>query len=389
MKVKGWVRLCAWTLAACCSIPASASQSEGMSSSYEFTVLHHFSGNDGSCPKGPLTQAPDGSWYGVTGAGGARNAGTIFRISGDTPLQSLYSFTGFKDSSQPNGALVLARDGYLYGSTYGDAGADRGSIFRVSKQGELQTLYRMTQGSGAGPIIHGRDGSIYGTMAMGGPTQFGLLYRWTPGQEMTVLHGFSTNGTGTDGSNPMGHIVQGSDGSLYGATYLGGTGGHGTVYRVTVDGQFSLMHSFDPLTKDGVQPMDGLSRVGDTLFGTTVYGGLENKGTVFRVTPDEGYQTITRLPADNSAGSWVNAGHAIDSNVVVGTSSAGGANGAGTVFVAAGRMVTALASFPAAPFGTASSRLAVGRDGDLMGVTCNSGAYGLGMVYRLRRSVAH
>ena len=93
-----------------------------------FTSLYSFTGtDDGACPNGALVQGSDGYFYGTTRLGGlykdrsGNGYGTVFRISTNGVLTSLYSFTGADDGENPQGALLQDGDGYFYGTTYGSA----------------------------------------------------------------------------------------------------------------------------------------------------------------------------------------------------------------------------------------------------------------------------
>src|SRR5579859_6926592 len=83
-----------------------------------FTTLYSFTGsNDGAWPEGGLVQGSDGSFYGTTHYGGTNGLGTIFRISSNGFLTSLYSFTGGNDGFIPMDGLVQGSDGDFYGTT--------------------------------------------------------------------------------------------------------------------------------------------------------------------------------------------------------------------------------------------------------------------------------
>jgi len=105
-------------------------------------------------------------------------------------------------------------------------------------------------------------------------------------QTFTTLKSFD----GTDGTSPNG-LVQGADGDFYGTTQLGGTGGSGTVFKVTPSGTLTTLHSFDDT--DGAEPLAGLIQATDGSFYGTTFGGGDNHdcegdtcGTVFKITPN-------------------------------------------------------------------------------------------------------
>ena len=86
------------------------------------------------------------------------------------------------------------------------------------------------------------DGNIYFTSTTGGANGVGAVTRMTPAGELTTIYSFTRDGTG--GNNPFAGVIQANDGNLYGTTYVGGTGGGGTVYRLTLAGVATHIHSF-------------------------------------------------------------------------------------------------------------------------------------------------
>jgi len=79
---------------------------------------------DGLGPQAPLIQCLDGSLYGTTGSGGTGSNGTVFRLTTNGVLTTLFSFNGTNGAS-PATALVLGADGNLYGTTQGEAARRR------------------------------------------------------------------------------------------------------------------------------------------------------------------------------------------------------------------------------------------------------------------------
>jgi uncharacterized repeat protein (TIGR03803 family) len=107
------------------------------------------------------------------------------------------------------------------------------------------------------------------------------VYKLAPGGKLTVLHAFAS---GNDGAYPYGGLVRDESGNLYGTTEYGGAVyGEGTVFRLNAKGRETLFHTFD--RTDGANPTDSLVAVttekGTSLYGTTIYGGANNRGTVF------------------------------------------------------------------------------------------------------------
>ena len=71
--------------------------------------------------------------------------GTVFKISTNGALTSLYSFTGGNDGANPNAGLVQGSDGNFYGTTYhGGTNGGNGTVFQISTNGALTSLYSFT-----------------------------------------------------------------------------------------------------------------------------------------------------------------------------------------------------------------------------------------------------
>ena len=171
---------------------------------YSF-CLHDISCSDGSSPSRGLIQASDRSFYGLTTGGGtgAGPSGTVFRITSEGALTTIYNFCSQAtcvDGAFPVGALVQGKDGNLYGTTQlgGDATCNCGTIFRVTTQGALTTLYRFRGTGGSFPqagLVQATDGNFYGTTTQNGSTSpcssnCGTVFKMTPGGTLDTLHTF-------------------------------------------------------------------------------------------------------------------------------------------------------------------------------------------------------
>jgi uncharacterized repeat protein (TIGR03803 family) len=135
--------------------------------------------------------------------------------------------------------LVQGSDGTLYGTTAfsGTNLPNAGTIFKITTNGALTTLFNFHSTDGAKPVakmIFGPDGNLYGTTAGGGLSNtkngFGTVFRITTNGIFTPLVLFQ----GTNGSDPQAPLAIGADGNLYGTTTAGGTGGGGTIFRIVL-----------------------------------------------------------------------------------------------------------------------------------------------------------
>ena len=304
---------------------------------YSFCPHPEQSCPDGMNPWAGLVQANDGNFYGTTLAGGLSSAGTVFRITPDGTLTTIHSFNGI-DGFEPQSALIQATDGYLYGTT--SSGYQRGTVFKINLQGELTLLHSFcTNGcsDGAypqGPLIQATDGNLYGTTGGGGIHQQGTVFKITPQGAFTSVYSFCAQQNCPDGAGPIGGLVQATDGNFYATTNLGGANNYGTVFKLTPQGMLSSLHSFN--RTDGQNPYAGLIQATDgNFYGTTYQGGTGCLfyfcGTIFKITPGG---TLTTLHSfDNSDGELIYSGllQAKDASFY-GTALNGGTNNAGTVF---------------------------------------------------------
>lgn len=298
------------------------------------TILHDFSGADGSILYSGLTFASDGFLYGSTNTGGLADLGTLFRVGPDGQnFASLYSFTGIDGAKPDDLSLIQAGNGIFYGAT-SEGGPDGGGTlfeFDAPNQG-LTTFYSFLPSGGGGVdagLVAGQDGYWYGTTYAGGANGMGSVFRVDPGTlALTTLHDF----TGADGANPVpGALGQGSDGNLYGTTQLGG--GYGTVYKLNPNtAAFTTLHSFSGGNLEGRFPLGGVTQAGDGyLYGTTVLGG-QGYGTAYRVHPVTlDYNIVAWFGGSNGRSPSGNLLQVNDGSLY-GVTRLGGAFNAGTVF---------------------------------------------------------
>jgi len=235
-----------------------------------------------------VIQGSDGNYYGTTYGGGSGSSGTVFKMTPAGGLTILYNFTGGKDGAFPVVGLVQGTDGNFYGTTSGGGAKNAGSVFKITPGGTLTTLYSFgtNPNDGASPfasLIQASDGNFYGTTFQGGAGQAGTVFKITTAGVLTPLYGFHGL-NGTDGGAPMAPLVQGSDGNFYGTTTQF-TGNNGTVFKITPSGTLTTLYTFTGKA-DGANPMAGLTQGKDSNFyGTTLAAGANNQGTIFKITP--------------------------------------------------------------------------------------------------------
>ena len=220
------------------------------------TILYSFTGSsyagpDGAYPVGQLLQGSDGNFYGVTELGGlpspvvmdTTTCGTVFKVTPEGIETILHKFSG-PDGCSPLAGLIQGSDGDFYGTTSGGttSAASAGTVFRITPEGVETTLYTFSGSGGANPfasLIQGSDGNFYGTTKGGGKNFGGTMFQLTPAGAVTVLYSFpntsgTSEGTQLPGAGPDTNLVQGSDGSLYGATQQNGAYNRGYFYRLVL-----------------------------------------------------------------------------------------------------------------------------------------------------------
>ena len=210
-------------------------------------TLFTFDGTDGKEPVGDLVQATDGSLYGSTvqeGAGPYGSGGTIFKITPGGSLTTVYNFcsqSGCTDGSLPRGALVQAANGNFYGITEFGGADDAGTVFKITPSGTLTTLYSFCSQSnctdGENPyagLLLANNGNLYGMTYTGGLYGGGTVFEITPSGTLTTLYSFCSQSGCTDGTNPVGLLIQGTDGNFYGTTYgyYYPTASHGGSFKI-------------------------------------------------------------------------------------------------------------------------------------------------------------
>jgi uncharacterized repeat protein (TIGR03803 family) len=256
---------------------------------YNFCALANCA--DGSYP-GQLIPGADGNFYGTTIQGGANANGTVFKITARGKLTTLYNFcslpncadgTNSKDGGIAIG-LTQATDGNFYGTTGGGGANNGGTVFKLTPQGNLTTLYSFCSqancADGTGPfggLTQATDGNFYGTTYSGGsnPVNYGgTVFKLTPEGTLTSLHTFCTQNGCPDGYLPATVPIEGTDGNLYGTTA-------GTDYNITLAGTLQTLHM---IPNTYANPNTTLVQATSGVFyGTTPQGGKAGLGTAYNM----------------------------------------------------------------------------------------------------------
>jgi uncharacterized repeat protein (TIGR03803 family) len=350
-------------------------------------TVYAFSGlTDGSTPYGSLLLGSDGNLYGLTYIGGLYGGGEAFRIAPDGSQTVVYSFGAAGDGVNPHGSLIQASDGNFYGVTAYGGAYGHGVVFALNASGIESVLYSFGAGSDAqdpyGSLLQASDGNFYGTSVHGGSFGAGTVFRVSAQGSETVLHSFG--GTG-DGQTPFGSLIEASDGNLYGLTGAGGDYSSGVAFRMTLLGAETLLHSFGSGT-DGANPAGSLVQGSDgNFYALTRDGGAYGTGAVVEISGAGTESVLVSLGAGaDGANPFGDLMAASDGNFYA-LARNGGANGAGAMLqIAYGGGEAVVYSFAggadgAAPYGS----LIETADGSLYGMTSGGGSGGTGTVFRV------
>jgi len=252
---------------------------------------------DGQFPTAPLVLASNGYFYGTTQQGGSALEGNLFKMTTAGAETNLYSFcvTTCDDGAEPEAAIIQAGNGELYGTT-------GSTVYKVTLNGTLTTIYSFlcsptcADGVDPGALVQASDGNFYGVTGSGGANNDGTVFRITPSGILTTLHNFN----GEDGATPLGSLVQ-LNGELYGVTYAGGKSGTfcqdgqdlacGTIFKISLGGSFKNLHKFTGT--DGGNPCCALTLGTDgNFYGTAQWAGANMSGTLFQITPAGTFTTL-------------------------------------------------------------------------------------------------
>ncbi len=203
------------------------------------SVLWNFSGGsygsghgiDSSNPVAPLTPDGSGNLYGTAAHGGDsgqyacytsyyRGCGTVFKLTPPTSAGStwqesiLWSFGNGTDGFNPVSGVILDGNGNLFGTTY-NGGADQSSgiVFELAPPATIGgswteiTIQTFNGPNGKSPnsLIMDQRGNLFGTTAMGGTDQDGVVFELTPPAiagarwTETIIYSFG----GSDGQQPV------------------------------------------------------------------------------------------------------------------------------------------------------------------------------------------
>jgi uncharacterized repeat protein (TIGR03803 family) len=312
-----------------------------------FTTLQNLNPGTGTYPAEPFVQDWEGSLYTSTANGGKYDWGTVLGITPAGEIIGGVSFNGVDGDG--NTPLVLGNDGNLYGTYYNTYTLLPGSIFKLTTDGTYGVLHEFDTTDGYAPLPSESmtvypNGTLYGATSAGGTYGKGTIFKITMGGDFTSLFSFN----GKNGSDPSG-LTLGNNGNFYGTTSEGGSEGAGTFFRITPAGELTTLYNFTGI--NNYPASDGVVLGPDgNFYGSTPFGGTNKDGTIFTITPAGVLTTLYSFTGADGANPYSKLIVADDGNFY-GVTYGGGENGEGTIFSLAGNALTTLYSFAEATGG--------------------------------------
>jgi uncharacterized repeat protein (TIGR03803 family) len=297
-----------------------------------------------STPYGSLLNGMNGKLYGLTYGGGGNSVGAIIQYDTvSAVVKDIFDFAGGAGGANPYGSLSTATNGKLYGMTTSGGVTSNGIIFEFDTVSKIFINKFNLNGTYTGPglgsapegsLIQASNGKLYGLTISGGVTNSGVLFEYDLSGGGTYTDKVDFN-MAANGASPLGTLVRASNGKLYGMTSVGGINGMGVLFEYdTVTSTFTKKIDFDGSAK-GFAPQGSLMRTSSgKLFGMTLLGGVNNQGVLFEYDP----ATSTYTKRLDFGGGSVDAAQPYGALIqatdgkLYGLTAMGGGSGAGVIF---------------------------------------------------------
>ena len=329
----------------------------------------------------------------------------------ENQYELLHSFAGAPEGSTPSGRLLLADDGHFYGTTLSGGDFDAGTLYRLTKDGQLETLVSFGEivnadtGEVNGAFPSGGlveiDNELYGTTESGGPFGEGSVFRFNPATGVLTEIATFDSFAGTGGL-PLGGLVL-ANGSLWGTTAYGpyhpemgafGTFSGGTVFRVSLE-TGELTTAVDFTGEMGAAPVSGLALAANgDLYGATMGDDLFETGpipgTLFKVSSNDDSFAVVKTFNGFDEGKWPAARPLVTGDgVLYGTTMQGGSLDQGVIysFDPSTDAFSVVADFGVESAAGVFQGGLIDVNGTLYGTANGGNLYAAGIVYRLDGNV--
>jgi len=199
-----------------------------------YTTKQEFDGSNGRSPNGGLVQASNNKLYGVTNVGGTASVGVLFEYDPATNALTKKIDFGGSAGTYPSADLIQATNGKLYGLTYEGGSSDNGVLFEYDISTNTITPkvnFNGTNGENPeGSLLQAPNGKLYGLTGDGGANSEGVLFEYDIATNAYTKK-FDFGGSASAGTKPKGSLAVSPNGKLYGGTNNGGANSKGIIFE--------------------------------------------------------------------------------------------------------------------------------------------------------------
>jgi len=355
---------------------------------FTFHSLASFDASTGSRPVSVVTIDRSGNLFGTAFTAGPGGRGAVWKIAAGTrTVQTVAAFTG-TNGQNPAAGVTINDDGDIFGTASSGGVDNNGTLWKIAHgTNTIETIAAFSGADGAVPVCQvtlASNGDLFGTTGLGGAHALGTVWRVLAGTNtVEVIDTFA----GPNGAEPEGRVTRDGSGNLFGTTVFGGDNGRGTVWKVPAGtNRIETITPFpDSANSTALAESSVVLDSQGNLFGTAQFGGANDQGMVWEIPV--GSSTLRAVASFNGANGLLPTGDLVfDSDGdLFGTTQSGGANGKGTVWeiVAGTNSIKTLVSFDGANGSDPVAGVTLDGSGNLFGTTQTGGAHSVGTVFKL------
>jgi uncharacterized repeat protein (TIGR03803 family) len=328
-----------------------------------------------------LTQLASGKMYGVTEYGGKNSAGVLFEYDPATNVYTDKVEFSNPTGRAPMGRLTLAGNGKLYGMATAGGANSVGTIFEYDPAtNDYAKKFDFASATGSQPFgnslyLH-TNGKFYGMTVFGGANGFGVLFEYDPATN-TYTKKIDFAGA-TNGKNPYGSLMITSAGKVFGLTVNGGANDKGTLFEYA-PATNTLTKKVDFTATSGANPFCDLAEASNNRL----YGVTAVNASIFEYNPaTNAFAKKIDLNANNAPFAYSTLVKGSNGKLY-GMSSAGGASNGGVLFEydASTDTFTKKIDFAAATGSEPYGSLALASNGNFYGLTYQGGIIRAGVLF--------